>query len=142
AWPSAAPSCLWAGPSWPDGAAQAAVAYSLGGVVGTDLITASVPSAGSATFGVQALPARPAAITAISGGGQSAPIGTTMPAPFIVKVTDAGGFPVMGAGVTWAATKGADLTPAHTTTDDQGQSSNTPQLGPTVGAIPGTATAA
>jgi hypothetical protein len=64
----------------------------------------------------------PAQIAAVSGGGQEATVGTKLPAPLVVKVTNSRGAPVAGAAVSWAVTAGGGtLSAAATTTDASGQ---------------------
>ena len=48
-------------------------------------------------------PTTAANIDVVSGNGQSAPAGATLPSPLVVEVTDAQGDPVQGATVQWDA---------------------------------------
>ncbi len=69
-----------------------------------------------------------AAITAVSGGGQSTIIGQAFANPLTVNVTDASNNPVSGVTVTFSApTSGASATPSSTTatTDSSGNASVT-----------------
>jgi hypothetical protein len=118
---------------------SASVNYTLGTVVGTETITASAAGvATAATFTVQALPAAPSTIVAVSGSGQSGRVGQVLAAAFVVHVADDAANPVSGATVSWTAVNGT--LPATTTTDAQGNSSNTLTLGSTVGNASATAT--
>ncbi len=85
-------------------------------------------------------------ISVSSGGGQTALVGTTLPSPFVVLVTDSSGNPLTGAPVNWAIqTGGGSLASASTTTNASGLASNTLTLGTVVGnnkAIATTATGA
>jgi len=60
----------------------------------------------SATFNLTNTPGAPATIVATSGSGQSAAFDTAFANPLIATVTDAGGNPVPGATVTFAAPTG------------------------------------
>ena len=70
----------------------------------------------------------------VSGSGQTAPVGTSLPEPLVVQVTDQAGNPVGGVGVTWAMT-GPDGQPAgslshvSTTTGTDGTTQVTATLG-------------
>jgi len=57
-----------------------------------------------------------ASIAAVSGAGQTGPAGTSLGAPFVVRVADASGNPVAGASVTFAAAAGGSVTPATSST--------------------------
>jgi hypothetical protein len=79
-------------------------------------------------------PPPPTAISGVSGDGQIAVVGRALPAPFVVRVTDAQGTAVSGVTVTWAVTAGGgSLSATSTQTDSQGQASVTLTLGLTVG---------
>lgn len=63
-----------------------------------------------------------AALTVVSGSGQTGVAGTALPQPLVVKLTLADGRPVPGAPVTWAVS-GGTVTPSVSTTDAQGTAS-------------------
>lgn len=116
----------------------ASMSYKLGGSVGVETVSATVAGiASGATFTVSVLASEPVAITIVSGNGQSAAIAQTL-APFVVRVTDGNAKPVAGVTVTWVATNGTIA--AQTTTDVQGQSSNTMTAGSVAAAASATAT--
>ncbi|HMC67846.1 MAG TPA: Calx-beta domain-containing protein, partial [Mycobacteriales bacterium] len=76
-----------------------------------------------------------AALRIVSGNGQSARLGQTLPQPLVVEVTNSLGAVVSGVAVDWKATKGdATLNPATSTTNAQGRASTTATLG-SVGAV-------
>jgi alpha-tubulin suppressor-like RCC1 family protein len=107
--------------------------------LGQATIVAHVGSAaGSATVNV--VPGQPASVTIISGNGQTGPAGLTLPAPLVVKVSDAFGNAVSGVTVTFATTTGGTLTPATATTNASGEAQASWQLGAGVGAQTATAT--
>ncbi|HKV75127.1 MAG TPA: Ig-like domain-containing protein [Gemmatimonadales bacterium] len=76
----------------------------------------------------------PAEIRPISGGGQSAPIGSLLPVRLVARVYDSTGIPVPGVSISWSANKGGDLSPAGTVTDSDGNAITAWTLGDTVGA--------
>jgi alpha-tubulin suppressor-like RCC1 family protein len=104
-----------------------AVAVTVAGCEGGDPID---PSTGT-----------PAALLAVTGSGQSAPVGTPLAQDFVVRVNDQGGNPLSGVAVTWAVTAGGgSIAPTNGTTDAGGQSRARLTVGPSAGA--NTATAA
>ena len=106
------------------------------GKVGPATITATTPTGitGSATITLQA-PIVATAIAIVSGQGQSGTIGSALPNPFVVKVTNAAGNGIAGIAVSWNRTAGSG-TPATatSTTDAQGNASFQYTLGSTPGA--------
>jgi hypothetical protein len=75
----------------------------------------------------------PTAITLISGDSQSGTVGTELAEPLVVKITDAGGFPVSGYSVNWVTTVtssgGQVQLGSSTVTNTEGLASNTYKLG-------------
>lgn len=68
----------------------------------------------------------PATLSIISGNGQRGTIGQPLPQPLVVEVRNANRAPVAGVTVQWTVTKGsAQLNPATSTTNAQGQASTT-----------------
>lgn len=75
-----------------------------------------------------------AVLTGVSGSGQSATVGTLLPAPFVVRVEDQDGTPVPGFRVTWEVTAGGGtLTADESPTDVQGLAITSLQLGTSPG---------
>jgi hypothetical protein len=71
----------------------------------------------------------------VSGDGQIATPGATLPLPLVVQVVDEASNPVVGAAVTWVVTAGGGtIDPATGPTDANGQASTTWTLGSTAGA--------
>jgi MYXO-CTERM domain-containing protein len=107
---------------------QASVSATAGTVAGGYNVTASVSGvATAATFALTNSVGAAAAITATSGGGQSATVGAAFTSPLVATVTDSFGNPIAGVTVTFAApTTGARATLATTTatTDAAGQVSS------------------
>lgn len=121
-----------------DGDGQASVRYTLGNVAGIDSVVASATGVtASAIFTEQGLAGAPGVIAASSGTGQTARILQVL-APFVIRVTDDNGNPIVGATVTWTATNGT--LSATTTTDATGTSSNTMTVGSVAGSATATAT--
>jgi VCBS repeat-containing protein len=86
-------------------------------------------------------------IALVSGNDQTGPVGTQLPAPLVVAVTDAFGNPISGVTVEWSvgsvgSSAGGSVSSATTVTDDNGQTSVTRTLGPTAGVQTTVATAA
>jgi len=76
----------------------------------------------------------PAAITVVSGTNQPATIGTALPLPFVVKVTNSAGAGLSGVTVTWAIlTGGGSLSPTTSTTGSGGTASTNYTAGTAAG---------
>jgi hypothetical protein len=115
--------------------------YTLGDIVGTESVTASVSGvANKVVFTFEATAGEPATIVVASGNAQTATVGTRLSAPLVVKVADDDGNPVSGATVSWTATNGT--IPATSTTDAGGHSSAMLTLGTHAGPASATATIA
>lgn len=71
----------------------------------------------------------PAALRPVSGDGQSAPTGTQLPAPLVVRVYDSVGNPYPNIPVDWTLSQPGTLGQAQTLTDPTGTARNTWQLG-------------
>jgi hypothetical protein len=72
-------------------------------------------------------------ILAVSGQDQSGPVGTTLPAPLVVQVTDPFGNPIPDVTVTWTVDGGGAVSAATTTTGPDGATSVQWTLGGTAG---------
>ncbi len=92
--------------------------------VGTHTITATYSGdgnyAGSSGSLTQTIVGPPAAIVAVSGGGQTTTYGTAFASPLVAKVTDSVGNPVPGATVTFSGA-GLSFSPATASTNSSGQ---------------------
>ncbi len=107
------------------------------------LLAATIlPACSGDATGVAATQApRPAAVSIVSGSGQSAVINTALPAALTVLVTTAQGTPVAGATVAFAVSAGTGtLSPTFATTGVDGTASTQLTLGATPGAVEVTAT--
>lgn len=79
----------------------------------------------------------PASLRAMSGNGQRATVGTQLPDPLVVRVTDGASRPVPQVAVDFrfqSAVAGAQFIPATATTNDSGFASVRVRLGTTAGA--------
>ena len=117
----------------------------------TGVVSAVANGSGTVTASHEALSATaqvvvaqaPAAIVVLSGGGQEGMAGTTLAEAVVVRVDDAGGSPVAGATVTFAAAEGhGSADPAMVDTDADGLAGTTWTLGDAAGAQTLTASAA
>jgi PKD repeat protein len=68
-------------------------------------------------------------IAALRGDGQNGRVGTTLPAPLVVQVTDQFGNPIPTVPVNWSVTGGGSVSESSTLTDANGQSSVMRTLG-------------
>jgi hypothetical protein len=78
-------------------------------------------------------PPSPALVEATSGAGQTAPVRSLLPEPLGAPVVDAGGTPVPGVRVNWAAAGDGKVEPAASTTDVEGRARARWVLGGTAG---------
>ncbi|HEX5724471.1 MAG TPA: Ig-like domain-containing protein, partial [Longimicrobiaceae bacterium] len=79
-------------------------------------------------------PGPPAAFRRVSGAGQSGTAGETLADSLVAQVVDAAGVPVPGVAVSWGSlAAGAVVSPAAGTTDAQGITRASVQLGPGAG---------
>jgi adhesin/invasin len=127
-----------------DGTASAH--WVLGGVSGTQSVVARVTGNGTppnldVTFEASVGPAAAAHIDVATGDDQTGPVGSRLPDPLVVLVTDQFGNPVAGVPVDWDARAGS-VDPASTTTADDGRAQARWTLGSSTGSATVTATSA
>lgn len=120
-----------------DGRTQ--VTYTLGPAAGANQIRAAVAGAAglTATFtATAAVPnTTPGSIEIVSGNNQTATVGTALAQPLVVRVRNTDAQPLANAVVAWSVTQGGGTLGAPTsTTDAQGQASNTYTVGGSPGA--------
>jgi hypothetical protein len=96
----------------------------------------------TASFTLTALPESANGVAAVSGDGQSAQVGSTLPEPLVVSVSDNFGNPIEGMAIDWTVDGGGEVSETSTTTGPDGQTSVTRTLGPTAGTQHTFATAA
>ena len=78
----------------------------------------------------------PVELTAVSGDGQQATIGSRLPRPLVAQVTDAAGRPVAAVPLVFrfqTAVPDAEITPSSVQTDSTGRASVEVRLGSTTG---------
>jgi adhesin/invasin len=93
--------------------------WTLGTIVGTDSLQASIAGGADAFIAATATAAAASAVHITSGGTQTVTAGTTT-APLVVQVVDQFGNPVPSATVAWAVTGGGTLSAPTSTTDATG----------------------
>ncbi|HUR95865.1 MAG TPA: Ig-like domain-containing protein, partial [Gemmatimonadales bacterium] len=84
-------------------------------------------------FALNALPESANGIGLVSGDGQSAPVGGTLPEPLVVQVADAFGNPIPDVVVNWTLEGGGSVSAEQTTTGADGRTSVQRTLGSTAG---------
>ena len=117
-----------------DGRAQAS--WTLGSSSGTQSASASNPdlTGSPVTFTATALPGSPNRLERVSGDDQSAPPGIELPDPLVVRLLDEAGNGVPNRAVSWVvASGGGSVSPATSTTDQNGQASSRWTLGDSEG---------
>lgn len=112
---------------------EAAILRTLGTTPGTETTLATVEGLAPATFTQTAIVGIGNGIAIISGDGQTGPVGTSLPAPLVVRVTDVFGNPVPGFTVNWTVTGGGSVSETTTQTGENGETSVTRTLGAAVG---------
>src|SRR5574341_1526177 len=117
-----------------DAAGLVAATLTLGPSVGTDNNHATASSGGLSgspvTFTASAAAAAASQLVLVSGDRQTATVGTELPSPFVVKVTDAFGNPIPAVAVSWAVTGGGgSIFPATSSTNLAGLATATLTLG-------------
>lgn len=78
----------------------------VGTKVGTNTVAAGVAGLPSVTFDAAAKVGAPATLRRVSGDGQSAPVGTPLPAPLVVSLVDRYDNPTPGWSVEWIVSAG------------------------------------
>lgn len=122
-----------------NGLGLASVTLTLGPSTGSNTVTATSaglagsPAAFTAT-GTLAGPGPATNLVLVSGSGQTGTVGTTLPTPLTVKVTDAIGTGVPGVVIAFSITAGGgNLSAASVTTNSSGLASTTLTLGSAAG---------
>jgi alpha-tubulin suppressor-like RCC1 family protein len=124
---------LGAATSWTDVYGHTSVGYTLGTTPGTETIRATVAGQ-SVDFTATATVGAASSITLVSGDGQTGTVGSSVPGPLVVRVTDSYGNPVPNVTVSWAVTSGGGSVDTDDyTTDADGVAWVIPTLGTTPG---------
>jgi PKD repeat protein len=119
-----------------DDQGHAAVERTLGPAAGqqTTLASAAGLAGSPVTFVHTATAGNASGLSIVSGNNQTAEAGTQLPADLVVRLVDAEGNGVPGAGVTWVVgTGGGSVTPENGMTDETGRASAQWTLGATPG---------
>jgi hypothetical protein len=104
--------------------------WTLGTAAGANTLTATVASLPAAQFTATGTAGAPASMVRVSGDAQSGTVGTALPQPLVVRVTDTHGNPTPGVAVTFSVTSGGGTVgTASVATDAQGLASTTYVLG-------------
>ena len=105
------------------GGRASAGSWTLGAQEGTQELRASVSGLGAVTFtATAAAPAEPATLQLVSGGGQSATVGTAVPTPPRVRVLDDESKPVPGVTIVFSVVAGGgSVTGASATSNSAGE---------------------
>lgn len=110
-------------------------------MLGLAAIVAACGSSGGTDPGGGGNTTTPAAVSVVSGNGQTGFVGTALSLPLVVKVTTASGAAVKGASVAFAVTTGAaSVSPSTATTDSTGVAQTLVTLGASAGSVTITAT--
>ena len=125
-----------------DNAGLAAAAWTLGGTLGAQTLDASVVGEPLTTrFSATAVASGANRLVAVSGDGQTAPVGTALVDSLVVRAEDAFGNPVPGVTVEWTASAG-EISPPSVVTGSDGLAAARRILGAVAGEQTATATAA
>jgi hypothetical protein len=121
--------------TYTDTTGTASVLWTLGSTLGADSLSVSVTGLPSITVTASVTTGSPATITVVTGDAQTAPAGTTLTTPILVRVTDQFGNAVPNAHVGWSsdANGGYGFASASSITDADGKA----QAVYTLGAIAG-----
>jgi Putative Ig domain/Bacterial Ig-like domain (group 1) len=102
----------------------ASTSYTLPATAGTYTTTASSTGYSSATFTETATGSTTVAqLGLVSGGKQTGTVGTTLPAPIVIKAKDSSGAIVVGASISFSDGVGGKFSPNPAVTDSTGQAS-------------------
>ncbi len=111
----------------------AATRWTLPSTVGTYTINAVFSGLPPVPFSATATADAPTTVTLVSGNNQSAAVGSQLPNPLVVRVTDANDNPVANVSVVWTAAVGGSVSDATTATNSAGLA----QVERTLGLLPG-----
>ena len=107
--------------------------WTLPSTVGTYTINAVFSGLPPVPFSATATADVPTTVTLVSGDNQSAAVGSLLPNPLVVRVTDANDNPVANVSVVWTANVGGSVSDATTATNSAGLA----QVERTLGLLPG-----
>jgi hypothetical protein len=121
------------GSSTTDPNGLATTRWTLPTAVGTYTVNAVFSGLDAVQFSATATADAPTTLGLVSGNSQSAPVGSAVPNPLVVRVTDANDNPVANVGVAWTANGGGSVSDDNTATDANGLA----QVTRTLGLVPG-----
>ncbi|MFN0181833.1 MAG: Ig-like domain-containing protein [Gemmatimonadales bacterium] len=101
-----------------DADGYASATYRLGGTIGVQTVSATLPGLSPVTFAVNATSAPASKLVAVSGDAQSGRVGGLLLADLVVRVTDAFDNPKPGANVSFTVLTGGGAVSAATVTSD------------------------
>jgi hypothetical protein len=133
--PTAASGTVSATTLYTDTTGSAGVSWTLGAALGHDSLSVSVAGLPTITVTAMVTSGSPDAIAIVSGDAQTAPAGTTLSIPLVVRVTDQFGFAVPNAHVSWSsdANGGYAFASASAVTDADGKAQAVYTLGSIAG---------
>jgi len=119
-----------------DSNGRAQVIWRLGSVGAEHAVHASAGTLPAVTFTATAITGSPALLSVVSGNEQAATVGTMLPNPLVVKLTDEYSNPVPGVTVSFVVTAGSGtLSASSSTTAANGQTQTSVTLGTAAGTV-------
>jgi protocatechuate 3,4-dioxygenase beta subunit len=131
--PAAASGTVSAPTLFTDSTGSAGVVWTLGTAIGADSLTVSVAGVPTVTVTATVTPGFPDSVAIVSGDAQTAPAGTTLNTPLVVKVTDQFGNAVPNASVSWSNDASGAFASADAVTDANGRAQSVYTLGADAG---------
>jgi hypothetical protein len=133
--PAASSGTVSATTLYTDTTGSAGVVWTLGMAMGADSLAVTVAGLPTVTVTAQVTTGFPSTIAVVSGDAQTAPAGTTLSTPLVVRVTDQYGNAVPNARVSWSsdANGGYAFASASSITDADGKAQAVYTLGATAG---------
>jgi hypothetical protein len=116
-----------------DTTGSAGVLWTLGTALGADSLSVSVTGLPPVTVTATVVPGFPDSIAVVSGGAQTAPAGTTLGTPLLVRITDQFGNAVPHASVRWSNDANGAFASADAVTDADGRAQAIYTLGANAG---------
>jgi hypothetical protein len=131
--PAASSGTVSAAAIFTDTTGSAGVLWTLGAALGADSLGVSVNGLPTVTVTATVTPGLPDSIAVVSGGAQTAPAGTTLGTPLVVRVTDQFGNAVPNASVLWSNDANGAFASADAVTDANGRAQAVYTLGANAG---------
>jgi protocatechuate 3,4-dioxygenase beta subunit len=131
--PAASSGTVSAPALFTDTTGSAGVVWTVGTALGADSLNVSVAGVPTVTVTATVAPGFPDSIAIVSGGAQTAPAGTTLNDPLVVKITDQFGNAVPNATVSWSSDANGAFASADALTDATGTAQAVYTLGASAG---------